>query len=72
MQVTVVKAGKKAKDFGALALEDGATVAQLKLAFEKHARVSRHRQNFKLQQGDALLVRLALPLGFSLCLLFGC
>lgn len=65
MQVTVVKAGKKPKDFGALTLEDSATVAQLKLAFEKHARVSRHRQNFKLQQGDALLVRLARPPGFA-------
>lgn len=57
MQVTVVKAGRKPRDLGALQLPEGATVAQLKLAFEQTARVSRHRQSFKLQAGDALVVR---------------
>lgn len=49
MQVKVVQPGKKkTKDFGAVAVDDKATVAQLKLAFEKATRISRHRQAFKV------------------------
>lgn len=62
MQVKIVKPGKKVRDFGAVSVEDGATVAQLKLAFEKATRISRFRQNFKLQQGETLVVRSALTL----------
>ncbi|KAL4145911.1 hypothetical protein PRNP1_011784 [Phytophthora ramorum] len=56
MQVKVIKAGKRAKDFGVVDVAGSApTVAHLKAAFEKHARVSRFRQSLKLQQGDELV-----------------
>ncbi|GAB9468983.1 3-oxo-5-alpha-steroid 4-dehydrogenase [Globisporangium polare] len=58
MQVKVVKPGKKgSKDFGAIQVADGATVGELKLAFEKATRISRHRQAFKLPSatGGALV-----------------
>lgn len=60
MQVKVVQPGKKkTKDFGAVAVDDKATVAQLKLAFEKATRISRHRQAFKVldAKSGALKVR---------------
>lgn len=59
MQVKVVKPGKKgAKDFGAIDVADSASVADLKRAFEKATRISRHRQNFKLvNAAGALVVR---------------
>ncbi|KAE9331555.1 hypothetical protein PF008_g15370 [Phytophthora fragariae] len=60
MQVKVIKAGKRAKDFGSVQVPGSApTVAQLKAAFEQHARVSRFRQSLKLQQADGSLVALA-------------
>ncbi|GMF39005.1 unnamed protein product [Phytophthora lilii] len=56
MQVKVVKAGKRATDFGAVQVAGSApTVAALKAAFESHARVSRFRQSLKLQRGDELV-----------------
>ncbi|EEY67325.1 3-oxo-5-alpha-steroid 4-dehydrogenase, putative [Phytophthora infestans T30-4] len=59
MQVKVIKTGKRAKDYGPVEVAGSApTVGQLKVAFEKHARVSRNRQSLKLQQDGETLVPL--------------
>uniref|UniRef100_K3X5C1 Uncharacterized protein n=1 Tax=Globisporangium ultimum (strain ATCC 200006 / CBS 805.95 / DAOM BR144) TaxID=431595 RepID=K3X5C1_GLOUD len=59
LSVNVVKPGKKVRDFGAVEVDDKATVAQFKAAFEKKTKISRHRQNFKLQDATGALVSLA-------------
>jgi very-long-chain enoyl-CoA reductase len=59
LQVKVVKPGKKVKDFGAIQVDDKATVAEFKVAFEKKTKISRHRQNFKFQGGNNALLSLA-------------
>ncbi|TDH67346.1 hypothetical protein CCR75_007330 [Bremia lactucae] len=60
MLVKVIRSGKTAKDYGSVEVAGSdLTVGQLKNAFEKHARVSRFRQNFKLQQSDKTLTTLS-------------
>lgn len=58
MKVTVVKPARKgpAKAFGAFELPAAASVADLKLAFERQSRVSRHRVSLKLPGANGVLV----------------
>ncbi|TMW61223.1 hypothetical protein Poli38472_013686 [Pythium oligandrum] len=59
MQVKVVKVSRKGtKDYGLVPVADKATVADLKVAFEKAGRVSRYRQGFKFTDADGKLVSL--------------
>ncbi|RLN91550.1 hypothetical protein BBJ28_00010964 [Nothophytophthora sp. Chile5] len=56
MQLSVVAAGKRAKDLGVVRVEGASpTVAELKAAFERSAGVSRFRQSFKLPSDGSTL-----------------
>jgi hypothetical protein len=56
MQLKIVKPGKKVKNFGDFNVANDATVAQLKVTFEKATKISRHRQGFKFQKKDGTVI----------------